>query len=57
MSMETPDSLAEKIRAAHEANRLESRIQLARDEERADRDVKVAQEFATTARLARLLSV
>ena len=56
MSMETPDKLAEKIRAAREVSRLATRFDDARAAERAERDIQVAREFATTARLARVMA-
>jgi hypothetical protein len=56
MSSTTPDRLADQIRTERQLVRATSLFQRARDEERAERDIQIAQDFAQAARLARALS-
>jgi hypothetical protein len=56
MSFTTPDKLADQIRTDRQIDRATSLYQRARDEERLERDIQIAQDFAQTARLARALS-
>ena len=53
---ETPDSLAKKIQEARAVDQAATLLQAARDAERVDRDVAVAREFGSTARLAQALA-
>ena len=53
---ETPDSLAEKILAARSEDQAHAHLRAGRGAERTERDRQLAQEFATTIRLARALS-
>jgi hypothetical protein len=56
MSITTPDQPAEQILTERLVALATSRLQQARDQERADRDIQVAREFALTAKLVLALA-
>jgi hypothetical protein len=52
MSITTPSQLADQVLTQREVARATSRLQQARDQERADRDIQVARELDLTVKLA-----